>query len=255
MIKVQQKLKDFEVEPPELLWGKISTALDAGQTLPHEKRLYQLELSPPAVNWDRISQALDRQKIAVTPSIKGRRYLYRYLSAAAVLIIIIVSASKYLNRATPAVEIASPLEIPAQKNEIFVPAIKLPQEKQTTEYESPTVAMKAASASETNKRRVASKMPLLKIERSSSFAGNLLNQKHSATFKSDLLERYIVFSKQSGETVRLPRKWFSFFNCADYAEDCKQKIKTAQQQIAAPDLMAATDFTGVLDLLQTMKAQ
>ena len=73
--------------------------------------------------------------------------------------------------------------------------------------------------------------------------------------KTDLLDRYIIFSKTPGEAFRLSKKLFDLFACSDDDENCKHNIQVMQQKLATSSVMAATDFPGVLDLLQNIENQ
>jgi hypothetical protein len=42
------------------------------------------------------------------------------------------------------------------------------------------------------------------------------------------------------------------FACSDVNEKCRENIELMQQQMASPSIMASADFSGLLDLLQSI---
>ena len=60
-----------------------------------------------------------------------------------------------------------------------------------------------------------------------------------------------MYSDGDGNAMRLPKKLFDFISCVKEDVSCKQEMQQWQQQFAAAVL--TTDFTGVLEILKTLK--
>jgi hypothetical protein len=69
---------------------------------------------------------------------------------------------------------------------------------------------------------------------------------------SDFLDRYTIFSKTTGEALKISKKLFNLFLCSEKNEFCKLNIEMVQGQLASPSVLASADFSGVMDLLQSM---
>ena len=54
----QDRLKNFEVDPPAGLWNKIGSALDDRPELMLAEKLVQFEMEPPAGSWKKITNRL-----------------------------------------------------------------------------------------------------------------------------------------------------------------------------------------------------
>ena len=52
---LQNRLYDFEADPPKEVWNKITDALDTEQTYP--QRLYEYEQQPRSQVWDQIEKS------------------------------------------------------------------------------------------------------------------------------------------------------------------------------------------------------
>src|SRR5436853_6801566 len=80
--KIQNKLYNYEQVPPESVWNRISSALDANEDL--ASKLYAAEITPPAGAWNKIKDALDQTE---ETGRKQRRIIpfIRYAAAAIVI--------------------------------------------------------------------------------------------------------------------------------------------------------------------------
>jgi hypothetical protein len=63
-------------------------------------------------------------------------------------------------------------------------------------------------------------------------------------------EKYMAYSREDGNAVKLPKKMFDALTCPTKDVGCLQRIKQLQEKIAASALFA--DFTGVLDILNNL---
>ena len=75
------------------------------------------------------------------------------------------------------------------------------------------------------------------------------------TTVTDMHQRYIIYASSSGDAFRISKKLFDLFACSDVDEKCRENIQLMQQQAASPNIMASADFSGLLDLLQSINNQ
>lgn len=58
--KLKRKLYDYEVNPPEKMWGKITAAMDEETGAKFPQTLYEMEATPPAKIWDQLAESLEK---------------------------------------------------------------------------------------------------------------------------------------------------------------------------------------------------
>src|SRR5688572_20722562 len=87
MERLKDKMYNYEVNPPNHCWEKISIAMDDAE-LGHKfpPALYNMEVTPPASAWAKISEAMNAKTEAVVrPMFRRQSPLLKY-AAAAILI-------------------------------------------------------------------------------------------------------------------------------------------------------------------------
>jgi hypothetical protein len=138
-----------------------------------------------------------------------------------------------------------------QNNSIIPPGKAVESNRQQQQEEYTTAFYQPKTERKNREPRVAP----LKVSRPALNETALVLQNKQPIVQADVLDRYVLFSKASGEAVRLSKKLFALFACADDKENCKEDIESVQKKMASPELMASTDFTGMLDMLQNMNNQ
>jgi hypothetical protein len=91
-----QRLYEVEVTPPASLWNNIEVSLEQGQ---YPSTLYNLEVTPPPGAWQKIADALDEEE--ALPRIPSKRRVspfVRYAVAASVIGIIAFGTLKLVNQ-------------------------------------------------------------------------------------------------------------------------------------------------------------
>jgi hypothetical protein len=68
----------------------------------------------------------------------------------------------------------------------------------------------------------------------------------------------MVMAKDDGHTVRLSKKAFTVFDCAENSaphnkERCKENIQLMQQKMAASMLSPSGDFGGLIDMIKSLE--
>ncbi|HEX5113230.1 MAG TPA: hypothetical protein VFV79_10300 [Saprospiraceae bacterium] len=66
--ELKRKLYNYEVEPPEIMWNRISTALDEEINAEFPQKLYELDVTPPLDTWNRIEKELEEVSVEKYPA-------------------------------------------------------------------------------------------------------------------------------------------------------------------------------------------
>lgn len=250
--ELQNKLYNFYAQPSEGLWNKIDAALEEDSEKRLSQKLMNYQTAPPSLAWDNIAAALG--KAQVIPLRKRFATPLKYSSAAAILIAVSMILNLLFNKES----VSEPVGVPTiqQSTTPFPPSLVIEQPGNKppshTEISSdePLFPVK-------NKRRLGKTLPLqtdIAISKLQERTSQVVDH-HYQIVEPESLDRYVIFSKASGEAFRLSKKMFHFFTCSDYDENCKQNIESIQQRMADPSVMAAGDFPAVLALLQNMNNQ
>ncbi len=96
---IQNKLLNYEEEPPAEAWDHISKALDKESEHSITNKLYHFEQTPPAAAWIKISGLLDKEETFTIPFFKQLRGSIKY--AAAILALALISIAIYITRKNP----------------------------------------------------------------------------------------------------------------------------------------------------------
>lgn len=253
--ELQHKLFHFEAKPPAHLWNKIAESMNVEMNQEFPERLFHFQMAPPEHVWTKIETELDKISTPVI-EIKKHSKILQYGSAAAILFGAALLINLLLNKKSSGEINGSIITTNQSFSSPGEPAIN------QTENIAPSNLLANTQTKKTNSlytRRNGSKQPVvtLKARESTSLAkrAGVIVPKDFPILQTKMADRYIVFSKATGEAVRLSKKIFSLFACSDNIEDCRQNIESAQQQMASPAMMASTDFNAVLDLLQNMNTQ
>ncbi len=86
MNRLQHKMLNFEVTPPEEVWKKIYSELDeAGLPYQYPSRLYNYEVAPPPAAWENINSSLDETNKLIPVERKKTIPFFKYAAAAAII--------------------------------------------------------------------------------------------------------------------------------------------------------------------------
>lgn len=255
--ELQQKLFHFEEQPPVEAWHKIAEALDANKEQPFSERLFHYQTTPPPHTWDEIAKNLHEATTPVIPIKRPYTKILRYGSVAAILLVAVVSVNLFLNKNATGGDTAA---VTTETNSKPSDSSLSPETTNQPPSTGTNLIAKATVAdSQKPQRRKKSYTdypiaPLQAKQTSPAFDnwGDEVIPKQASVLSSDIPDRYIIFSKATGEAIRLSKKLFSLFACSDEVEDCKEDIESIQQRMASPTIMASADFNGVLDALQNM---
>ena len=257
--QLSNKLYHFQAEPSAEAWDKIASSLDSDPNSLFHQKLFNYSANPPEHLWNSIADNLEEESITpVIPITKRYNKVFRYGGVAAGILVFAFVVSIFFNKTSVSTGTSS-LEV-------------LPQNSNTpiqTEQQSTSAQNEISAESRTNdltnsnheidKNRnkwIAKKIAALNKKPSTASINTRISTVVSSQYpvvQTDMLERYILFSQTSGDAIRLSKKLFNLFSCPDNKINCKENIETVQQQVASPTMIASTDFTGMLELLQNVK--
>lgn len=250
---IRQKLFHYSETPPPAAWNHIADALDENGAF--VQRLYDFEAQPASGVWETI----DQQLTAAVPhhAIPLRTKLFKYAIAAAVLLAVAASSVLYLNRDT-----TSGLAHTSQKAPTSF----------TADDSSADIKMQSASETERYQSNSPSHEDYVDENGTAQVDGAVMHYAHKARLGKDQLttsewnvmpeekriintnvpDRYIIATTQTGKVVRVPKKVYSDYVCAEAYQNyqCKERIAALQSKMAAS---VATDFTDFIDLLKKLQ--
>jgi hypothetical protein len=249
---LQNKLLQYEFQPPEGVWDKIAASLDQNISPAVSEKLYQFEESPSPAVWQKIISTLDTvtEKAKVVPFYTRYRRPLKYSGAVAIFIFLAVLTSLLISKKTES-------ELPAEGLVINQQATKkdtvtILRDSKEANPVTPTIeknhsepSIAKAKVSKTRKSSTANSIAL---------AEDLLPkqaQRTSMIGSSFNADNYMIYSDGDGNAVRLPKKLFSAFACPTDNIDCKQRLQRLREKFAESAMTA--DFTGLLQILKSLQ--
>lgn len=251
---LQHKLFNYHAQPRAEVWEKIVVALDDESEKPFPERLINYELEPPPFIWDNIAAAL-YEEAPVIPLKKRFSKPIRYGAVAASLLF----AALLINLLLTQKSVSSEGDIISGiKPNSSVPQ---PSQKALETFNSSNYLEGNEAASAFPHTNGEENIPIRIITLRSNnkkvnprFNQVVANNNNSAV-EFEFLNRYSIFSKNTGEAFRVSKKLFNLFLCSEVNEYCKLNIEMVKGRMASPSVLASADFPGVLELLQSMNNQ
>jgi hypothetical protein len=250
--QLKNKIFNYNAKPPDDVWDKLNSALDEAPAEHFTGKLIKYELAPPPFVWDNIVASLDKNESKAIPFTKRFSKPLRYTTAAACLVGIAVFVSLLINNRSVSGEVAN---TPGKQNILIINSADSTKQLPDNSLQRSDPAKYDLV---TTKKVYAKKVSLLRTPSSANNLDERINHVISHTYPiktSTELDRYIIFSTTTGEAFRLSKKLFDLFACSSDNENCRQNIEYMQQQMASPAIMASADFSGLMDILQTMNNQ
>lgn len=242
--QLQDKLLNYEVQPPEGVWNNIATSLNDAFSPDITERLYNFEAIPAHTVWNRIDRELTTapvEKGKVIPFYTRYRRPLKYTGAVAIFAFLAVLTSLLISKKTES-------ELPAQNVASTV-------KKDTSKSTSPT---ENSETEERNREKAIAKVNMPK-EIAHNKVSALLEEgfmpnhaPKTETVSSSLVpDKYMIYSDGDGNAIRLPKKIFSAFACPTDDLICKERLQQLREKFAASAMTA--DFNGVLQILKSLQ--
>lgn len=249
--QLQNKFLHYEVPPPEGVWNKIAASLHENVSLTLSEKLYQYEENPSPVAWQNIVTQLDQpgvEKTKVVPFYIRYRRPLKYSSAVAIFIFLAVLTTLLISKKTES-------ELPAggvvQNNLINKDSSKTPGD---SEENNSSIQKENNKPEQTIAKSKVSKRRQEENETSFSFIENFLPrqaERNEVVNSSIDTDKYMIYSDEDGNVVRLPKKIFSAFACPSEDMICRQKLQQLREKFAAS--ATTPDFTGLLQILKSLQ--
>jgi hypothetical protein len=250
----QDRLKNFEVDPPAGLWDKIGSVLENRPEIMIAEKLVQFEMDPPSGSWAKISK-----RLYTNPSGSRRpvKRILLYGSIAACIIIAIVSVNLLTGEQSTTNEVI-PAAVTSEKRS------NNPASKETTVIQNNIAAITPANQLVAAVKKMVNKGYSFVRKYPAAIHENLMNTVSSIDqFMPDYASRneqipytddgnkYMVFASEDGNAVKLPKKIYGSFACPSDDTPCRDKLRLLQQKLASGSLNS--DFAGMLDILTTIE--
>ncbi|HEY0066087.1 MAG TPA: hypothetical protein VGB46_01950 [Flavisolibacter sp.] len=249
---------NYQPEPPAGAWDGIAAALDNVSATPYSEKLFHFEQAPPPAAWSKIEAALD----AEAPAKVVRMGRGRWIAAAAAVLILAFSATTFvMNRQSGSSSgtvsdrtAKSPIPTPVTTDTTTLDTEVTEQEETITQ--APQVETGTTIAPSPG-RSIATARPVKRRPVIAAAAlGPALPRWEKAERRQPLqfsvpTDRYMVYSDGKSTPVKLSKKMFDVFSCAQEDLRCRERIQSLQQKIA--NAAMASDFTGMLDLLDHLR--
>ncbi|GAC1423395.1 MAG: hypothetical protein NVS1B13_23110 [Flavisolibacter sp.] len=239
--KTKTKLLDYEVRPPEGIWGKIVASIEKNPTL----KLQRFEIKPSIALWSRIREVLDRQEVVNKPIPFYQRYTkpLHYSGAMAAFIIVTLVVTLLLGKRTKS-ETAPSLNFQNQESNLAGGA----SDSSVAFNKTPPMALVPFSRKSSPFRHIATEqMDFLAKLKKGFPAKALASRAHADGLYA---AHYLIFSDDSGKALRLPKKLYEIFAAMPTNQNLQMEVRKLQERAAS--IALTSDFTGVLDILNNL---
>ncbi|MBK5272884.1 MAG: hypothetical protein JJE22_17935 [Bacteroidia bacterium] len=276
--RLQNKMYNYEVAPPEAMWEKIASALDESEmTHKFPSKLHGIEIDPPIGAWDKIEASLESQTEAAKTK-KNSVYI-RYAAAAAIIGIIAFGSIKLIKGITGNKEVAQQ-QMKSNAADTISPSTK---ENITTTTATNLAAEdeKRNDAALEESKHTYAKLDVpsksrIKIASNFYFAhpgpdDDVINDQphyaetiHAGLSQPDtinyLTSRYITLLTTDGNLIRMSKKLMDLACCVSGEEqdgECRNQLQQWREKIACAPVNASPgnflDIIGLINSLQDSK--
>lgn len=279
---LQNKLYNYEANPPTATWKKIAVALDdIEQANSFPSKLYNLEETPPDSAWGKIEVSLEEGHKTILPVPGKLSNLFRYAAAVVITGIIVFGGFRLLNDGSDKKEVAG------IKNNLPAKDSVLPEKNEITasinNKTAETDEQRDDAALEASKHILAKndipsqkKLNLIREDNLSvpaHFINDIANSEddyrelHFSEIlqpslvnnetTNDLADRYITTKTPDGNFIRISKKWADLACSVSGEEqdaDCKDQLQKWREKIACSPLAPSSgNFMDILNLVSSLQ--
>ena len=236
---LQHRMLQYQQEPSPKVWEALSARLDDDLSL--GTRLYNYEQEPPAALWNNIEEALPAPGKGILVNISDRTKGLRRIVAAAIIIGIVAIAGILLYN---------------QQNSTGTNE-QLPAITSNTNNSD-----ESADPGDQSKKGSVAKNGNNKQEKLGSTSDRNQKQETANNDRNGIAavkdNRYLTMEDEEGKEVRLSKKAYSVFNCAENSiaarrKNCIESIKSMQETMASSIASPSADFAGLLEIIKTLE--
>jgi hypothetical protein len=252
--QLQNKLLQYEANPPEGVWNKIAASIEGNISFSLSQKLYQYEEEPSSAIWQNIVVQLNSnstEKTTVVPFYSRYRRPLQYSGAAALFIFLAVLTSLLISKKTESE--LSPEGI-VHNSLIKEDSAKTPVDSENNNSSAPEKENRKPERTIAKSKVLKGNHQRLSTSNSISFIENFLPrqaERNEIMNPSIDADKYMIYSDDEGNVIRLPKKIFSAFACSTEDLICKQRLQNLREKFAASATTA--DFTGVLQILKSLQ--
>ena len=255
-----KKILQYAPEPPAKVWEGISKMLD--ENLPGDlaDKLQQFQAAPPEGTWNKIEEKLGFVNQA--PVRKVKFFTFARIASAAAVILIATASIIYWNRG----ELPETITVNNAGN---LSTENKPENSQSSPSDQP------GNVEPENKEGdlVAVNPPVIREEKHiaihrprpakqshvhfaatttevHSFIPNQAEEKAIAV-SSYPIDKYMVYSDDNGNAMRLSKKLFDLISCVKEEVVCAEHVQQMQYKVA--NYITTNDFYGLMEMLRNMK--
>jgi hypothetical protein len=225
--QIQEILSAYEERPPEENWFMISKKIDEDGLFDSDP-LYSYEQDPGNAVWDKIQFQLKNtgNKATIVNLFKSKSGFLKFGIAAAILILLSIIAVTIFN---------------------------VPRQEKMANNAGVNTPVKDNPLFEDNKED-----PIHINEEIKSDNPDSKNTTASSGKSSKIASRYLTVSNEDGKKVRLSKKAYNVFNCAENStalnnSSCKESIQSVRKKMAVSMLSSSGDFGGLMDMIKTLE--
>jgi len=249
--QLQNKLFNYEPQPPDEAWEKIAASLNENISLSVSEKLFQYEKEPPLAVWQNVVDGLENintERAKVVPFYVRYRRPLKYSGAVAIFIFLAALTSLLVSKKTGS-------ELPSQS--IANTRATKKDTPQTSSQPESNNTLQPGKNSKPEPLFGKSKLPKVNHEDSQiSFSAdeNFLPRqagRNEIVTTSLTADKYMIYSDAHGNAIRLPKKIFSAFACSTEDLVCKQRLQQLREKFAASAM--TTDFNGLLQILKSLQ--
>ena len=254
--QIQNKLSQFEVQPPEGVWNRVANALDDIVLAHTGEMLANIEVEPNKDVWNTIQRQLDGARPAkVIPFHKKYARPLKYGSAVAIFAIIALVTNLLISKRTvsetPAESMAKKVEaMPGNQPPHNDSNAAVDDQRDLAVVNTINYTVNHKNRPQFNRKPATLQPTLLGITSPTDNLVPKIAKRSTIIAFNQNDDKYMAYSMEDGQAVKLPKKMFDALTCPTKDVSCLQKIKQIQEKIAASALIA--DFTGVLDILNNL---
>jgi hypothetical protein len=252
--QLQNKLLQYEVQPPAELWRKIAESLDEHDASSLSGKLYQYETEPSPGVWNKIEVQLDQPGSLKKSSpfyIRYRRPL-KYSGAVAAMVVIAVLVSLLFSKKS---------ESNLATDNITTKVIKKDPAK--SNLENPVEEIRNSVTRSLQRDQIIpsfSKTKTLRTKKvnyqssfllSEHFLPETVEKGPAITSSSIPGDKYMIYSDGNGNAVRLPKKIYNAVACPTDNFECQRRLRELKDKFVSAAV--TSDFNGILEILKSLQ--
>ena len=270
---LQNKILNYEVDPPAGAWKKIEEALDESELAQEfPSMLYGAEVIPPVSVWKKIVASLDAGLEETIPDRRRIFPLYKYAAAAVVIGFLAWGGIRLLNNGSGNKEMVKQ-EVTMPENDKQAPMINpgnsIPVENiSSAENNVSTEEARNDAALEASKKTFAKldlpvKSRIKEIASGFSFASSPETANMRGIMTPNEINpgnssgRYFTLMTPEGNIIRMSKKLTDMVCCVsgeDENDACKDQIKKWREMIiCSPACHSTGSFMDMLDMVEALQ--